>query len=53
MRMLLKVLIWVLAGIVILALGATAVARVIAGRKYNTHWTTHEVSFPVRPSIAR
>ena len=47
MRKLLKVLVWILAGLVILALGATAVARVIAGRKYNTHWTTHEVSFPV------
>ena len=47
MRKLLKVLVWILAGLVMLALGATAVARVIAGRKYNTHWTTHEVSFPV------
>ena len=47
MRKLFKVLVWILAGLVILALGATAVARVIAGRKYNTHWTTHEMSFPV------
>ena len=47
MRKLLKVLVWIVAGLVMLALGATAVARVIAGRKYNTHWTTHEASFPV------
>ena len=47
MRRLLKALVWLVAGVVVLALGAMAVARVIAGRKYNTHWTTHEVSFPV------
>jgi mono/diheme cytochrome c family protein len=47
MRKFLKVLAWFSGGLVILALVATAVARVIAGRKYNTHWTTHEVSFPV------
>jgi mono/diheme cytochrome c family protein len=47
MRKLFKILIWIVAGVVILALGALAAARVIAGRKYNTHWNTHEVSFPV------
>jgi mono/diheme cytochrome c family protein len=47
MRKFLKVLAWFSGGLVILGLVATAVARVIAGRKYNTHWTTHEVSFPV------
>ena len=35
MRKLFKVLVWILAGLVMLALGATAVARVIAGRKYS------------------
>src|SRR5215207_4308284 len=47
MRKLLKVVVWVFAGVVILALGTTAVARLIAGRKYNRQWTTHHVAFPV------
>ena len=47
MRTVFKVLLWTLAIVVILALGATAVARVIAGRKYHTQWTTHDVSFPI------
>jgi len=45
MRNLLKIVVWVLAGVVILALGTTAVGRVIAGRHYNRYWTTHYVSF--------
>jgi mono/diheme cytochrome c family protein len=47
MRKLFKGLVWIVAGLAIVALGATAVARIIAGRKYNTHWQTHEVSFPI------
>jgi mono/diheme cytochrome c family protein len=47
MRTFFKVVAWTLAVVVLLALGATAVARIIAGRKYNTHWTTHHVSFPI------
>ncbi len=34
-------------GVLVLALGAVSVARVVAGRKYNRHWTTHNASFPV------
>jgi mono/diheme cytochrome c family protein len=47
MRRLFKVLAWIVAVLVFLAVAALAVARVIAGRKYNTQWTTHEMSFPV------
>src|SRR4029450_1561768 len=47
MRRLLKVLVWIVGIVLVLALGATGVARVIAGRKYSRQWTTHEASFPV------
>jgi mono/diheme cytochrome c family protein len=47
MRKLLKVLGWSLVVVVVLAIGATGVARLIAGQKYNRHWTTHDVSFPI------
>jgi len=33
--------------VLLLAIATTAVARIMAGRKYNTHWTTHTVSFPI------
>ena len=36
MRKLLKVVVWILGVVLVLALGAAGVARVIAGRKYNT-----------------
>ena len=38
---------WVLAVILILAAGGMGSARLIAGRRYNRQWTTHEVSFPI------
>jgi mono/diheme cytochrome c family protein len=47
MRTGLKVVGWILGVVVVLALGSTGVARVVAGRKYNRHWTTHDASFPV------
>jgi len=47
MRKFLKVVGWILCVLVVLALSAVGVARVIAGRKYNTQWTTHTVSFPL------
>jgi mono/diheme cytochrome c family protein len=47
MRRILKVVAWIVGVVIVLALGATGVARIIAGRKYNTHWTTHEVSFAI------
>jgi hypothetical protein len=47
MRKLLKVAVWVLGVVLVLALGAIGVARVIAGQKYNKQWTTHNVSFPI------
>jgi cytochrome c553 len=47
MRKLLKIFAWGLCVLLVLALGAVGVARVIAGQKYNKQWTTHEVSFPI------
>jgi len=47
MRRALRIGGWILAGTIVLAIGVTGVARIIAGRKYNTHWTTHDGSFPI------
>jgi mono/diheme cytochrome c family protein len=47
MRTFLKIVIWIIAVVIVLALGAAGVARIIAGRRYNTHWTTHEVAFAI------
>ncbi|HEU4891679.1 MAG TPA: c-type cytochrome [Vicinamibacterales bacterium] len=47
MRRLLKVLVWIVGVVFVLALCATGAARLIAGRKYGRQWTTHEASFPV------
>jgi mono/diheme cytochrome c family protein len=47
MRKILKVFVWILAVVLVLAVGAVGVARIIAGQKYNKHWTTHEVSFAI------
>jgi mono/diheme cytochrome c family protein len=47
MRKLLKIVTWILGVVLVLALGAVTVARVVAGRKYNRHWTTHNASFPI------
>jgi mono/diheme cytochrome c family protein len=47
MKKLAKIVGWGLCGLIVIALGAFGVARVIAGRKYNQQWTTHEVSFPI------
>ena len=47
MRKLFKILGWIVGVVLLLAIGTTAVARIIAGRRYNTHWTTHDASFPI------
>ena len=47
MKKAVKIVGWSLCVLIVIALGAAGVARVIAGRKYNQRWTTHEVSFPV------
>jgi mono/diheme cytochrome c family protein len=47
MRKLLKVVVWIVALVLLLALGAVGVARAIAGQKYNKQWTTHQVSFAI------
>jgi len=47
MRTSLKILGWGVCVVVGVALGTAGVARVIAGRKYNHRWKTHEVSFPI------
>ena len=47
MKKLLKILGRGIGVLIVVALAAFVVARVIAGRKYNQHWVTHEVSFPV------
>ena len=47
MRRVLKILTWIVAVLIVLAAGAVGTARIIAGRKYNTRWSTHEVSFPI------
>ena len=47
MRKLLKAVVWILGVVLLLALGAVGVARIIAGQKYNKQWTTHAVSFPI------
>ena len=47
MKKLAKIVGWGLCVLIVVALGAFGVARVIAGRKYNQRWTTHDVSFPV------
>lgn len=43
----LKIVAWILGAVIVLALGATGIARVVAGRKYNRLWTTHDASFPI------
>jgi mono/diheme cytochrome c family protein len=47
MRRVVKIGAWVVAVVVVVALATTGIARVLAGRKYHRHWTTHEASFPV------
>jgi mono/diheme cytochrome c family protein len=47
MRKLLRVAVWILGVLLVVAFGATGVARAIAGHKYNRRWTTHDVSFPI------
>ena len=47
MRKLLKAVVWILGVVIVLALGATSVARLIAGQKYHKQWTTHDASFPI------
>jgi mono/diheme cytochrome c family protein len=47
MKKALKIVGWCLCVLILIAVGAVGVARVIAGRKYNQRWTTHEISFPV------
>ncbi len=47
MHKLFRIIAWTLCVLLVLMLGAVGVARFIAGRKYNKHWTTHSVSFPI------
>jgi len=47
MKKLGKIVGWGTCVLIVIALAAFGVARVIAGRRYNQQWTTHEVSFPV------
>ena len=47
MRRLLKIVGWILGVSLVLALATTGGARIIAGRRYSQHWTTHDVSFPI------
>ena len=47
MRRALKIVAWIVAAVLVLAIGVTGVARIIAGRRYNTHWTAHDDSFPI------
>ena len=47
MRRLLKIVGWILGVSLVLALATTGGARIIAGRRYNQQWTTHDVSFPI------
>ena len=42
-----KIVGWSLCAVIVIAITAVGVARLVAGRKYNQHWATHEVSFPV------
>jgi mono/diheme cytochrome c family protein len=52
MRKFLKIIGWTLCALLVVALGVVGVARIIAARKYNTHWTTHEASFPIPFSLS-
>src|SRR6478672_5573314 len=47
MRRPLKILGWIVGVVLVLAIGATGIARVVAGRRYSRHWTTHDASFPI------
>jgi mono/diheme cytochrome c family protein len=47
MKKLVKILGWAIGVLIVVALAAFVVARVIAGRKYNQQWVTHEAAFPV------
>ena len=47
MRKGLKIVAWIVGVLLIVAAGAAGTARIVAGRKYNTRWTTHDVSFPI------
>jgi hypothetical protein len=47
MKKVLKIVGWVLCVLLALAVGATGVARVIAGRKYDKQWSTHNMSFRI------
>jgi mono/diheme cytochrome c family protein len=47
MKKLAKIVAWGMCVLIVIALGGYGVARVIAGRRYNQKWITHDVSFPV------
>jgi cytochrome c553 len=47
MRRVLKIAGWVVVVLLVAAVGALITARVVAGRRYNRTWVTHEVSFPI------
>ena len=47
MKRLLKIVGWIVVVVVVIAVAAVTTARVIAGRKYNQTWVTHEASFAI------
>jgi len=47
MHRFLKIGAWLLVLVLILVIGGVGSARLIAGRKYNRQWTTHQASFPI------
>jgi len=47
MRRVLRIVVWVVVVLLVVGAGTLITARVIAGRRYNTTWVTHEVSFPI------
>jgi mono/diheme cytochrome c family protein len=47
MKTLFRIVGWGVCVLIVLALGAFGVARLIAGRKYHQQWKTHDASFPI------
>src|SRR3954471_9487275 len=47
MRKTVKVLGWIVGVVLVLAIGAAGMARVIAGHRYEGHWVTHEAPCPI------
>ena len=47
MKTWLRIVGWIVVVVVVIGVAAVTTARVIAGRKYNQTWVTHEVDFPI------